>query len=78
MLLKGPRWTRGWGIVCSRQALRTSERFLGRLRSGRHLTSPVVAVELLMESTRYADLTFHERTAAIRDVVQHYGPGRSR
>ena len=74
MLLKGPRWTRGWGIVSSRQALRTSERFLARLRAGRHPTSPVVA----LEPTRYADLTFHERTAAIRDVVQHYGPGRSR
>ncbi len=78
MLLKGPRWTRGWGIACSRQALRTSERFLGRLRAGRHQTSPVVAVELLIESTRYATLTFHERTAAVRDVVQRYGPGRSR
>ncbi|PWC91886.1 hypothetical protein TSO5_18705 [Azospirillum sp. TSO5] len=78
MLLKGPRWTRGWGIACSRQALPTSERLLARLRAGRHQTSPVVAVELLIESTRFATLTFHERTAAVRDVVQRYGPGRSR
>lgn len=78
MLMKGPSWTCGWGIACSRQALRTSERFLARLRSGRHLTSPVVAVELLMESTRYANLTFHEQAAVLRDVVQHYGPGKSR